>query len=253
MSEADSSSPRSDHSHSDDERERLRRFSSLASDFRDSGYSYEASLELASRQLFPGTIRDSGGVPDIYRSSAERDGVKRYTTERVYYQQIPKERSSVYGWLTVNSTPDVDLDKFLSTTRRFIENTKLFKWYVYSFEQRSEVVGEYHGYHVHLLFERVETAGDTKQRLKKAFSKFCAVQNPSAFYLRWIDSKDVLTKYGYIKGEKHGDHVESKNAKIKIDIDFRKLNLLDPYYKSWIDDEDPPTILVGGDILSSGE
>lgn len=231
---------------SEDELARIRRWNSRISEHESNGLSFSEAVDRIAEES---TVRlpkvlDCG--PDVFRSPAERIGISRYTSERSYYDTIPASDISVYGWLTINCRPDVDERKFLKSTNKFIQNTKLFEWYVYNFEQRSEDLGTYHGPHCHLLFKRVDKPGTTVTQLKKTFKRFCNVDNHKTFHLVWIDHSDVPCKFTYIKGDKHGDHAESKLRKVIVDIEWRKLNLVDPYYQSWVEnDEAVPIDLVG--------
>lgn len=148
----------------------------------------------------------------------------------------PKDRSSRYFFITVNAKPQVSFERFKSVIQT-CANLKVIKFAIYVFEQRSEVIGEYSGFHAHMLICRAKPRSAMEQSLKRSLLSVCDVDNKSILNIKEIPIDAVEQKIDYMKGNK----VDEKKAKSANDVYFRQEYGLEAYYTTL----SCPPLLVG--------
>ncbi len=157
----------------------------------------------------------------------------RYTLLEDYYQTLKvmksKRKGNLWLYLTINPRRDVSYFDFGPAVFRFVKR-KMFTQFFFSFEQRSSTeqnMGE--GFHIHLLLKRNIKVPPNKviRNSKNSFKGFTNVNNSQIFFYRWCPQEYLIDKVAYIKGNKTG---EGKDLKHEIDIEWRKIMKLDPFY-----------------------
>lgn len=144
-------------------------------------------------------------------------------------------RGAKYMFVTINP-PEPHDDECLEALKDLMESYKesyYFNNYIYAFEQRSEVEGEYHGFHVHILFELPpdKSPSDIKKCVISKIRNSRLNINPSGKnpHIRYAKTiKDVQQITNYIKGIKKET---GKLGKVKIDTQWRIDNGLKQYYQ----------------------
>lgn len=133
-------------------------------------------------------------------------------------------------FFTINFQEGITPEEIVNVMRDFCQKCAYLKQadYVWSLEQRSEVQGEEHGFHVHICFTKDDNAPSKIQRAFKTkfFDKY--VGNPNCLDYKYID--DPANKIKYILGYKD----ENKMAKVIIDRLYKKANGIRDYYSSGI-------------------
>lgn len=149
-----------------------------------------------------------------------------------------KQESKQWCFFTINCNPEVvnidNINDFVEYVDKHVKTAKYFKdnSVLWTFEQRSDVSGEYHGFHCHMLFKKTIAPSKLQTYFKtKYFDKW--VGNPSAIDYKYIDSSANREKY--IMGQK--DEVEQcktkgkeKMMKVAIDREMRKYKGIHDWY-----------------------
>lgn len=148
-----------------------------------------------------------------------------YDYQRELEQEVRKSKDkSFYVWVTVNPPPTVDFDVFRKKVEKCVKKVWV-KNHWYAFEQRGTEVGQYGGYHTHMLLERGNIRPSHCKR--ELISTFAGItKQVDIKFIPQVWGKDKLA---YITGEKTG---EGKAEKQIIDKAFRAAYKLEPLYQS---------------------
>lgn len=239
---------------SDEELAHIRKFHTTTCGYEKLGYSLSDALAMATRDVFE---TNQTYTPDVHRGAPTRKAEDQTSFFRAMSQLSSEAKQyGPFGWLTINL--DMKKASFAdlqwAVEKFFFKKRKSIEWYIYTYEQSGDTLEDLGKHpHCHVLFRRGDTYTDyaTKAEFKKAFMQVCMVNNPATLNLSWISEDEIPIKYGYLLGNKHGSKALSKLKKVEIDKEFRKLNSLEPYYRSWDLWGDAPTGLVGAEKSDS--
>lgn len=151
-----------------------------------------------------------------------------YLFASVLYDKIEREqkKNEKIFWLTINPKPDVDFDTFREVVERYI-NRVFVKNCMYAFEVRGQDQLGYHGFHVHMVFDKPHMMSK-KQLLTRTYNTFKdIVGNIMHIDVRLYSGSCREDKEAYLKGEKWD---EEKDESVRHTRDWRKLIDLDEYY-----------------------
>lgn len=128
-------------------------------------------------------------------------------------------------FFTINFKADVNHEDIVSVMKDFCKKCKFIDTYMWSIEQRSEDSQMFHGFHVHILFQK---DGNPPSKIQRAFkTKFFDkyVGTSCALDYKYVENPDKRIKY--ILGLKDD---KEKDAKIAVDKIFRELYGYQRYY-----------------------
>lgn len=137
------------------------------------------------------------------------DAKERCIKQRMYLQlmvnpqlQLEDGRKTKgdYLFITINPPDQLPHSQLISATEQFC-SLKVVKGYTYVFEQRGQVIDDYHGFHTHILIERNDKPSATEKELMRIFTPL--VPNRPSINVRWLSSKDDVSKcLKYMSGQK---------------------------------------------------
>lgn len=159
---------------------------------------------------------------------------KRSRDQRLYLEAMRTQETQPttigkYCMLTINAAEGNAFKLFKDSVDPFFKQ-RTCKWAMWAYEQRSEVEGEYHGFHCHALFECADelTMDKLKQRLIYRFLKTGICGSMSAIHRMFRDDLDRVIGYShYMRGNKK---LSSKQTKVSNDKNFRRDKGIKPYY-----------------------
>jgi len=123
-----------------------------------------------------------------------------------------------YVWITINPA-DGKEDEFIKYVKKFM--TRPCMKGEYTFEQRGEVEGDYHGIHIHAL---VRNYPNLTRDCVRGFAKFCDRNHIKV--MKCVE-EDIIKRQNYMKGIKKDG---SKQEKCQNDLKMREYYKLDHFY-----------------------
>lgn len=121
-----------------------------------------------------------------------------------------------FVFLTVNPPDQLPYQKLVKAVEQF-SKLSVVKRCQYAFEQRGEVIDDFHGFHVHILFERAKKPSECKKEWERIFLPLVPDRAKIKFW-----SQHTLDKckgaIGYLSGIKDD---EKKASKIENDVAMR--------------------------------
>lgn len=146
--------------------------------------------------------------------------------------QIGENKTTEYIFITINPKSDISFEMFeevISGKKQNLTNKKWMKDYIYCYEQRSEEIDEYKGYHLHMVLKRNnKKMFDIKKEFKNTLKTIMNVDNPNCLNFKNIrDEPDLKRRINYITNFKADS---DKHKKQYNDVHFRKHYNLKRYY-----------------------
>lgn len=128
-----------------------------------------------------------------------------------------KNGNSHYCFFTINYMESLKADEVYNSFKEFVAKSVYIRDlnYIWTMEQRSEVSGEEHGFHIHIVFEKSDNAPSKIQRAFKTrfFDKY--VGTPQSLDYKYL--KCPRNKIKYCLGIKD----EEKMPKIRVDRKYK--------------------------------
>lgn len=174
-------------------------------------------LLVLSRELWLGYLDNVIPIEDIWSNQQEiarlhslvLEAKERYAKQRCYIQLMVQSQHQLtdgrktegdYCFLTVNPPDQLPYEDLVRATETFV-NLSVVKGASYVFEQRGKEIGDYRGFHTHILFERNVKPYAVKKELHRIFDPL--VPQLPCINTRWISSKDdVKNMLKYMSGDK---------------------------------------------------
>lgn len=143
-------------------------------------------------------------------------------------QKITKKKTKINAYLiTINSKTNTSIEDLV----KCVDRAKVKKWIAltkYCYEQRSETIKEFKGFHCHMLV--IGNRKKYKTDIINEFFNTCKnIATKGAINVKYLKTqKDVDKVTSYIRGEK-----ADKLKQVKIDVDkvFRKKSGLNEFYE----------------------
>lgn len=183
----------------------------------------EKPFEMSEKKL--AFLKDRLGHIFSDKDLLELEKISEEMLRKLKKNVVKKEK--LYSFLvTVNANSTAP---FL-TLKRLVEKVMTKKWVseaVYNFEQRSEQVSEFSGFHSHMLLklDRRKAKSDIIREVHSTCKSICTKNAVNVKYIKSISDFNRAEKY--IQGIKSdGD----KFAKMAVDVEFRKHYDLQAYY-----------------------
>ena len=146
--------------------------------------------------------------------------------------QKKKKKEYSFIWLTVNPEPTVGFGDFRHLVTKAFKKTWLDQ-YVYVFEQRGTTEVELgKGFHLHAIIgiPLDKKPSSCIRELGNTFKKCCDISNYHFFQTKLIDHEEYKRKQEYILGKKQSTTENMKAQKQEMDIQWRQVCQIDPYY-----------------------
>lgn len=125
--------------------------------------------------------------------------------------------------MTVNPRTD-DYKLLKKSVDKFVKR-KIVEKYAYCYEIRQKPDK---GLHVHILLKYDCKPYEFRRAAKNTFKKVCDSNNPNILNFKFVEEKNLLQKYNYIKGIKS----EKKKSGVNATEEWRKANNIEALFES---------------------
>lgn len=192
--------------------------------------------ELVNKAIYKGFVK---AITDICCDATKleiREGKIENTKLINIYEGYKKNIDNKYGnvlFITINPRPDVTLVDFMKAMNKF-KSKVWIEDYIYVYEQRgTDESQQGKGFHSHILLWKPDNkkSHEVIRETKNTFKNVCSVENPSILNIQNCKDEDIQKRKNYMLGEKGLQNDPSKEAKQKVDVEWRKSVELEPYYK----------------------
>lgn len=142
-----------------------------------------------------------------------------------------RESKSRYVWITINPDPkkvDEDPKLFFDVCERYA-HLRIHEANIYVFEQRGEMINDYHGVHFHMLSYRKVKPYEFERETHRIFDDFVGdPKNSHQINIQYITQPVCKDKFDYMSGKKK----KEKLTKCENDQNFRIQYSLENIYST---------------------